>query len=67
MLTFNLSGVSCGRCEARITQALQQLDSEAVLQFSEDHTQLTLTSDLSAGEGVAAITESGYQAEHVSA
>lgn len=62
MFRFHISGVTCGRCEARVSQAVRGVDPGAELRFSADRRELEIVSEADVGELVAAIAEQGYQA-----
>lgn len=62
MTTIMLTGVSCGRCEGRISQAVHALDAGAALRFSADRQCVDINSEISATDLVEVIREQGYGA-----
>jgi copper chaperone len=58
---FKLPDMSCGHCVAAITEALGELDAQALLTFDRDARSLQVQgSKRSRAELAAALSEAGY-------
>lgn len=67
MRSFEVDGVSCGRCIAHITRAVQDLDADAVVHFSADRKRVDIDSRSDTDALEDAIRDSGYDVRLVSA
>ncbi|PSV23811.1 copper-translocating P-type ATPase [Photobacterium leiognathi subsp. mandapamensis] len=60
-LTFTLSGLSCGRCVAKLTDKLNEVGNIDILELDKTHAKLLTTH--SASDVITMITDAGYHAE----
>ena len=60
MHDFHLPDMSCGHCVAAITQAAEQLDPQAKLNFELPAHRVTVDSNLPREAWVKALDEAGY-------
>ncbi|WP_151704655.1 heavy-metal-associated domain-containing protein [Nitrincola alkalilacustris] len=67
MLEVNVSGMSCGHCVKAVTQAVQELNSEAVvdIDLSSGKVNITGVSDMAAVSH--AIEEAGFEVTGINA
>ena len=65
MITFDVPGMSCGKCSGKIEQAVQELDPTALLRFDMEKRQVEIDSADPTAELQAAINEAGYEATPV--
>ncbi len=59
-LTFSLSGLSCGRCVAKLTDKFNEAGNIEIIELDKTHTKLLTT--YSASDVIAIITDAGYHA-----
>lgn len=66
MLEVNVSGMSCGHCVKAVTQAVQELNSEAVVDIDLNSGKVNITgvSDMAAVSH--AIEETGFEVTGIS-
>lgn len=57
---FNVQGMTCGHCERAVTNAVQKLDPQAVVQIDRAHNRVDITSQQPREALAAAIAEEGY-------
>jgi copper chaperone len=62
MITFIVTGMSCGHCAQAITKAVKTLDPEATITIELDKGRVQIDSDLPADEFQAAINALDYSA-----
>ncbi|WP_305837628.1 cation transporter [Photobacterium leiognathi] len=62
-LTFSLSGLSCGRCVAKLTDKFNEAGNIDILELDKTHAKLLTTH--SASDVIAVITDAGYHAEQL--
>nr|WP_318469731.1 copper-translocating P-type ATPase [Photobacterium leiognathi] len=60
-LTFSLSGLSCGRCVAKLTDKFHEAGNIEIIELDKTHTKLLTTH--SASDVITIITDAGYHAE----
>ncbi|WP_305813442.1 cation transporter [Photobacterium leiognathi] len=60
-LTFSLSGLSCGRCVAKLTDKFNEAGNIEIIELDKTHTKLLTTH--SASDVIAIISDAGYHAE----
>lgn len=58
--TFNVTGMTCGHCEKAVTQAIKQLDPQAVVQIDRSQNKVDVQSEQPREALAKAITEEGY-------
>nr|WP_318495487.1 copper-translocating P-type ATPase [Photobacterium leiognathi] len=62
-LTFSLSGLSCSRCVAKLTDKFNEADNIEIIELDKTHAKLLTTH--SASDVIAIITDAGYHAEQL--
>nr|WP_318457839.1 copper-translocating P-type ATPase [Photobacterium leiognathi] len=62
-LTFSLSGLSCSRCVAKLTDKFNEAGNIEIIELDKTHTKLLTTH--SASDVIAIITDAGYHAEQL--
>lgn len=63
MQVFNVQGMTCGHCVKAVTAAVQGQDAEAEVKVDLAARQVTVDSQLSSEQILAAIREEGYEAQ----
>ena len=58
---FQVEGMTCGHCERAVTEAVQQLDSQASVQIDRAANHVQVQSAQPRAALAAAIAEEGYQ------
>lgn len=68
MMSFTVSGMSCGHCASAVTRSIHQLDPHARIEIDLAQGRVDVQSALARAALAAAITEAGYEvkAESVS-
>ncbi len=61
-LTFSLSGLSCGRCVAKLTDKFNEAGNVEIIELDKTPTKLSTTH--SASDVIAIITDAGYHASY---
>lgn len=61
--TFNVQGMTCGHCERSVTNAVQQVDSQATVQIDRSQGKVVVDSTQPANAIAAAIAAEGYQVQ----
>ena len=61
--TFNVQGMTCGHCERAVTNAVQQVDSQATVQIDRPQGKVVVDSAQPANAIAAAIAAEGYQVQ----
>ena len=61
--TFNVQGMTCGHCERSVTNAVQQVDSQATVQIDRSQGKVVVDSNQPANAIAAAIAAEGYQVQ----
>lgn len=62
--TYIVSGMSCGHCEAAVTEELEQVSGVAQVDVDLDTKRVTVTGDALDDRALrAAIDEAGYEAQ----
>ena len=61
MITFNVTGMTCGGCARAVTNAVHQVDRAASVEIDLAAKTVTVTSAASADRLQSAIEEAGYQ------
>lgn len=61
--TFNVQGMTCGHCERAVTNAVQQVDSQATVQIDRSQGKVVVDSAQPAKAIAAAIAAEGYQVQ----
>lgn len=61
MITFNVTGMTCGGCARAVTNAVHQVDRSASVEIDLAAKTVTVTSAASADRLQSAIEEAGYQ------
>nr|WP_318442349.1 copper-translocating P-type ATPase [Photobacterium leiognathi] len=59
-LTFSLSGLSCGRCVAKLTDKFNEAGNIEIIELDKNHTKILTTH--SASDVIAMINDAGYHA-----
>ena len=59
---FQVTGMSCGHCEAAIRSELAEVDGVESVEVSAQTGRLVVTGDADAAAVIAAVDEAGYQA-----
>nr|WP_305461593.1 copper-translocating P-type ATPase [Photobacterium leiognathi] len=62
-LTFSLSGLSCSRCVAKLTDRFNEAGNIEIIELDKTHAKLLTTH--SASDVIAIITDAGYHAEQL--
>lgn len=60
MLKMTIPSMSCGHCVKSITETVQQLDANAVVEADTDSKQVSVSSSASDAAVIVALTEAGY-------
>jgi copper chaperone len=60
---FQVNGMTCGHCERAVTQAVQQVDPQAVVTIDRASGAVAVASSQSRAALAQAIVEEGYQVE----
>ncbi|SCZ78293.1 heavy-metal-associated domain-containing protein [Acidaminobacter hydrogenoformans] len=60
MKTLKIDGMSCGHCERRVKNALEEIDGVQVLSVSADQNIATVETDVEDAVLMAAVEEAGY-------
>lgn len=63
MQAFKVQGMTCGHCVRAVTQALVALDTQAKVEVDLPNGQVTVDSQLTAEQVLAAIRDEGYEVE----
>ncbi|MBV4501803.1 heavy-metal-associated domain-containing protein [Pseudomonas shirazensis] len=63
MQVFNVQGMTCGHCVKAVTAAVQGQDAKAEVKVDLATRQVTVDSQLSSEQILAAIREEGYEAQ----
>jgi len=63
MQVFNVQGMTCGHCVKAVTAAVQGQDAAAKVEVDLAARQVTVDSQLSSEQILAAIREEGYEAQ----
>ena len=63
MLTFKVTGMTCGHCVRAVSNALQAIDPNAQVQIELSIGEVRVQSDLPSEQLLAAIKEEGYEAQ----
>ena len=58
--TFNVTGMTCGHCEKAVTQAIKQVDPQAVVQIDRSQNMVNVQSEQARDTLAKAIAEEGY-------
>ncbi len=58
--TFNVTGMTCGHCEKAVTQAIKQVDPQAVVQIDRSQNRVNVQSEQARDTLAKAIAEEGY-------
>ena len=58
--TFNVTGMTCGHCEKAVTQAIKQVDPQAVVQIDRSQNRVDVQSEQARDTLAKAIAEEGY-------
>jgi copper chaperone len=61
MITFNVTGMTCGGCARAVTNAVHQVDPAATVEIDLAAKTVRVTSAASADRLQSAIEEAGYQ------
>ncbi|MBY0408781.1 MAG: heavy-metal-associated domain-containing protein [Burkholderiaceae bacterium] len=57
---FDVQGMTCGHCERAVTNAVQELDPQAVVSIDRAHNRVDVTSTQPRDALAAAIADEGY-------
>lgn len=60
MKTLKIDGMSCGHCERRVKNALEEIDGVQVLSVSADQNIATVETTVEDAVLMAAVEEAGY-------
>ena len=63
--TFNVTGMTCGHCEKAVTQAIKQVDPQAVVQIDRSQNRVNVQSEQARDTLAKAIAEEGYMVASV--
>lgn len=63
MQVFNVQGMTCGHCVKAVTAAVQGQDATAKVEVNLAAKQVTVDSQLTSEQILAAIREEGYEAQ----
>lgn len=63
MMEFKVTGMSCGHCVRAVTEAVQGVDPQAVVEVDLPAGKVSVQSQHPADVLLAAIREEGYEAE----
>ena len=58
--TFNVTGMTCGHCEKAVTQAIKQVDPQAVVEVDRSQNRVNVQSEQARDTLAKAIAEEGY-------
>ena len=59
-MEFHVDGMTCAHCVRAITQALMEVDPQALVQVDLAGKRVSVQGAISVERGVAAITDAGY-------
>jgi copper chaperone CopZ len=60
MKTLKITGMSCGHCERRVKNALEEIDGVAVINVSASEDRAEVETDVEDAVLIAAVEEAGY-------
>jgi copper chaperone CopZ len=60
MKTLKIDGMSCGHCERRVKNALEEMEGVKVLSVSADQNLATVETTVDDAALIAAVEEAGY-------
>lgn len=63
MQVFSVQGMTCGHCSRAVTEAVQALDAQAQVSVDLAGKQVSVESELTAQQILAAIRDEGYEAQ----
>jgi copper chaperone len=58
--TFNVTGMTCGHCEKAVTNAIKQLDPQAIVVIDRSQNKVDVQSNQAHDALAKAIAEEGY-------
>ncbi len=61
--TLTVQGMTCGHCEATVTRAIKNIDSQATVTIDRANDRVDVESSAAADVLTAAIAEEGYTAK----
>jgi copper chaperone CopZ len=60
MKTLKITGMSCGHCERRVKNALEEIDGVTVINVSASEDRAEVETDVEDAVLIAAVEEAGY-------